>query len=207
MRKLLRNALTLEEEPEVFLSENPFTDIAIGLATCIGRSIDPVPRQGEWITCRINDSKPSAKKQILESDRIEKTEPECIHLGTIPSTKNLITQKIELTWYHGNTKETSVVTNTSLVELYCRSHWNIFGKLSRLRKALDKNKTVEKLTDTYEVYLYYSLNDLGESNYELRITDKDKEIIHNYQIVPGEDWNQLVIRGKARPKTRYGSSL
>jgi molecular chaperone DnaK (HSP70) len=204
MRKLMHEALALDEDKEIFQSEEPFTDIATGLATSIGRSDDPAPRPGEWITCRINDEETSGKKEILKYDRMDGPNPDPIFLGTVLGTKNFFKQEIELTWYRGTSMDGSEETHKSLIEIYCRSHWRMFDKISRMWKSA--TEAVGAPNDAYQVNLHYTLDHVGDSKYDLVITDKDKEKIHNYQIVPGENLSQNLFFGEARPETRRGSS-
>lgn len=204
MHELMHKGLALGEDKEIFQSEKPFTDIATGLATSIGRSDDPAPRFGEWITCRINDEEPSGKKEILKYDRMDDPSHDPIFLGTVPETRNLFKQKIELTWYRGTSADDSEEVHKSCIEVFCRSHWRTLDKISRMWKS--SSEAVGPPDDRYHVNLNYTLDHLGDSKYDLVITDKDKEKIHNYQITPGENWSQNLFFGEARPETRHGDS-
>ena len=156
----------------IFLTENPFTDVANGCAISIGRPDAPPEKEGVWVKYKLgDDGKWSDPKCILNPGRKASTEESLQYIGTIIGTRYFKPYRITISWWIGNDKNNLTPSgNDAVIEFYARGNYPCLDRLKRLRQALCDIDT-KKMPDEYKIYLQYQEDKAGSIKYHFEIMD------------------------------------
>lgn len=173
VRKLVISKFALPDDA-VVLTDNPFTDVAVGCAVFKGRTSEPKIKKGIWVKWKkaANDewSKPI---RILAPARLSDTiEAQNIHIGTLQETSYLKPYNIHLSWWTGyDESDLEKSGKDAVIEFYARSNYPFLDTFRGFACAV--RKTIYKpLSDEYQIYLkYQEETDAEGKKYRFEILD------------------------------------
>ena len=158
---------------KVFLTKNPYTDVAIGCAIAIGRPDAPPDKKGIWVRFRLDDGPTSESKCILPPGRSSLSENEMMYIGKICGTRYVKPYKITLSWLTGlDEGKLAPAGEDAVIEFYARTNFPVFGRIKSGINGL-RGMNVIQTPDEYFIYLQYSEDASGTVKYLFRIVDSD----------------------------------
>jgi cell division ATPase FtsA len=186
VKNIVAEKFGIGSEEEIFYTESPHTDVAYGLAIKEGRADEPPAKPGTWIKWKVDRKPWSEFKEIFSPDRVAiADEPQPHLLGVIKDSRLFRSRTIEIKWFHGATTSDAKAGEYSNLRLHLRSNHPKMDRLKRVIKAA-LDKPTEPREDKYTLYLIYSEDAFGQTNYSIDVqnnSDKHK----TYKIVPGFD--------------------
>ncbi|MBR5078397.1 MAG: Hsp70 family protein [Victivallales bacterium] len=159
----------------IFLTENPFTDVANGCAICVGRPDAPPENKGVWVKYKLNRndiwSEPKCILKPAKSNSLGVEER--MYIGTINATQYILPYKIYLSWWTGF-KEDSLEQDDkeAIIEFYARSNMPFMNKIRGIRDVIS-GKDFLKKKDAYDIYLKCSIGSTGNKKYSFEILDAE----------------------------------
>lgn len=171
MREIVAKEFALEDK-HIFLTQNPFTDVANGCAINIALPKAPPENKGVWVSYKVDDStKWSTPKCILAPGRNISTETELMFLGTIVGTQYVAPYKITLAWWTGLEEDKLEKSdNEAIIEFYARSNMPFMDRLRGAWRGLQGQEN-KPMPDEYQIYLRYQEDKAGSKKYHFEIMD------------------------------------
>ena len=181
LRRLIAKEFALQDK-DIVLTNNPFTDVAIGCAISIGRPDAPPDKPGVWVRWQIDEGDWSGPKCLLEPGRSGGSVSEMTHLMNIGRTKYFKPHCIRLSWWTGFSEEKLEPVKKDdagakggeekmgEIWFYARSNLPCFERIRRIGAAIS-GAAMSELVDEYKVYLKYEENAVGTVSYKFRVVD------------------------------------
>jgi hypothetical protein len=164
-------------DANIYETQNPFTDVAIGCATAIGyseKTVDKkVNKKGEWVSFLLDGgAKFSEPKLVFNPYRNAVASEENVYLCELKGSKQLSPYKIKLCFQTGNEEKEldNSKSEYAVVEYYARSNNPWFRKIFNLGYVL-QGKAVAEINDKYDVYLRATEDDRGVLQWKLVVMD------------------------------------
>ena len=178
LKKIIADEFSLVGD-KVFLTTNPYTDVANGCAVAVGRPDAPPAKKGIWVRFQL-DSKPcSESKCILFPGRSSSFEKEMMYIGKICGTRYVRPYKITLSWWTGlDETKLEPAGENAIIEFYARTNFPVFG---RIKSGINgfRGMNVIQTPDEYLIYLQYSEDASGTVKYVFKIVDSNAAIKEN----------------------------
>ncbi len=175
----------------IFLTENPFTDVANGCAISVGHPDAAPDKKGVWVKFKLNkNDKWSAPKCILKPARADSSGiEERMYIGTINATQYVVPYKIYLSWWTGFEPDSlEPYDKEAIIEFYARSNVPFMDRTRGAWAVLrGKKYTNENKNDTYDIYLQYSEDAAGGKKYHFEILDAEAALKTSIMLTKGED--------------------
>ena len=170
VRSIVANEFSLGGD-SIFLTDQPFTDVANGCAIKIGRPDSPPERPGVWIQYKLENNPWSAPKCVLQPGRniIEKEDAEMMFITAIKGTRYLKPYRITLRWLTGFEEEKLKRSGEDAeVVFYARSNVPVLDRLHGAWKGL-RGLENKPMKDEYKLYLQYKEDELGTGKYQFKL--------------------------------------
>ena len=171
----------------IFLTENPFTDVANGCAIKIGRPDAPPEKKGLWVRYKLDgESQWSDLKCIFKPGRNAPTKDEKMYIGEIIGSRYFKPYRIILSWWTGFDEDNlDKFESDSVIEFYARSNApfidNLRGAAIRLR-----GQNSPPMPDVYKIYLQYQEDADGHKIYRFEIMDSRAALKESKRLREGE---------------------
>ncbi len=172
LKKIIADEFSLVGD-KVFLTTNPYTDVANGCAVAVGRPDAPPEKEGIWVRYQLDDEPCSEAKCILPPGRSSSSEREMMYIGKICGTRYVKPYKITLSWWTGLEEgKLESAGNVAIIEFYARTNFPVFG---RIKSGINgfRGMDVIQTPDEYFIYLQYSEDASGTVKYVFKIVDSD----------------------------------
>lgn len=172
MREIVAKEFSLGGE-SIFLTNNPFTDVANGCALSLARSESGSSREGIWIRYRLGDDEEwSDLKCILKPGRHGNGDAaERVYIGTIQGTLYLVPHNIGIQWYSGNDENNLSFSGESILSLYLRSNMPVLDTIRGIWAVMNK-KSYKPVEDVYKIFLQYHESKAKNIKYKYFIMDQ-----------------------------------
>lgn len=181
----------------IFLTENPFTDVANGCAIAIGRPDAPPEKKGVWVRYSFEDGKSwSAPKNILKPARGNTSrETERMFICSIPATRYIAPYRITLSWWTGfDESNLSKSGENAVIEFYARSNIPAFDSVKGIYQAL-RRQAYTPIKDEYKLYLQYKEDEAEGKKYRFEILDCAASIREQVRLRDGESNAEVLPSG------------
>lgn len=191
MREIVAKEFSLGGD-NIFLTDNPFTDVANGCALSLARSESGSDKKGIWIQFRLDPrDRWSDPKCILKPGRHGKNyEQEKVYIGSIRKTKYFFPRKIYIQWLSGDDENSLTISGGAIISVYTRSNMP-FMDTFRGVWAVMKKKAYEPVEDVYKIFLQYHETKAGPPQFEYWIMDHEAS-----QEIQNSKENPHAISGK-----------
>ena len=172
----------------IFLTENPFTDVANGCAIKIGRPDAPPEKKGVWVKYRVDDDpKWSDAKCILKPARNTSTGEEMMFIGTVTGTQYVKPYKITLSWWTGFEEDKLEKSeDEAVIEFYARSNVPFMDSMRGVYRAI-RHIEYKPMPDEYKIYLQYQEDEAGGKKYRFEIMDSTASLKESRRWREGEE--------------------
>ena len=180
----------------IFLTENPFTDVAKGCAIAIGRPDAPPKKKGVWIKFKVdNDTEWSNAKCILRPARNTSTGGEKMFIGTVTGTQYVQPYKITFSWWTGFEEDKLEKTEEeAIIEFYARSNVPFMDTMRGVYRAI-RHVEYKPMPDEYKIYLQYQENETGGIYYHFEIMDATASHKESRRLCEGEEAAEMLPDG------------
>ncbi len=138
---------------KIYLTQNPFTDVANGCAIERGWSPKPLKNPGLWIKYKIDNKQESEAIPIIKPSSTKNNEQINVPITELEGTKYFSNYQISIIFLKlTGEKSYESIGETAIVEFPAKSNKPFIKRLTRIIDAVKGNK-LSQLTDKY--YLYF----------------------------------------------------
>ena len=181
----------------IFLTENPFTDVANGCAIKIGRPDAPPEKKGVWVKYKLNDDTEwSEPKCILKPARTTTKGTELMYIGSVRGTQYLKPHKITLSWWVGfEDDKLDKSGDEAVIEFYARSNVPFMDSIRGVYRVI-RHLEYKPILDEYKVYLQHQEDEAGGKKYRFEIMDSSASLKESRRLREGDDSVKQLPDGK-----------